>query len=293
MGKNKEGKITYLALAKNMIDFYNDNVLNNKKHVAALQSYKWSGYNLINQILLQQVQQEISIQDILQAFNYQEKKSIDMKKIIASTIAYMYQDIKEHIQTIKQLDVIICNAPTMIPETLTVYRGMSVDIYNDLQCVDKKFYYTCPTYMSTSLSPAITDFFVGSNGFKYIIHLPTTTKGIFLPWQIDHSKDFGNATIDSEFELLLLRGSKFLIESVSYEPEPLHKQRFLKYKNIPCYEKLPVFVKTYTMRLVSQPSLEELKKNYSKMMKDIKLELKPWDLKEMNLSELHPSKMST
>ena len=206
MGKNKEGKITYLALAKNMIDFYNDNVLNNKKHVAALQSYKWSGHNLINQILLQQVQQEISIQDILQAFNDQEKKTIDMKKIIASTIAYMYQDIKEHIQTIKQLDVIICNAPTMIPETLTVYRGMSVDIYNDLQCVDKKFYYTCPTYMSTSLSPAITDFFVGSNGFKYIIHLPTTTKGIFLPWQIDHSKDFGNATIDSEFELLLLRG---------------------------------------------------------------------------------------
>jgi hypothetical protein len=126
---------------------------------------------------------------------------------------------------------------------------------------------------------------------KWILNqLNKTVKGVN---ECFDKYDFGNATIDSEFELLLLRGSKFLIESVSYEPEPLHKQKFLKYKNIPCYEKLPVFVKTYTMRLVSQPSLEELKNTYSKMMKDIKLELKPWDLKEMKLSDLHPSKAST
>lgn len=86
----------------------------------------------------------------------------------------------------------------------------------------------------------------------------------FLPWQLKQNHDMGNVIVDDEFELLLLRGSKFIIESMSFEPEPIHKRKLLKYRDIPCYDHLPVFKKTYTMRLISQPSFEELKNGYAK-----------------------------
>lgn len=289
MDKDKLGKLKYLSLAQSMVDFYNDKVIKNKKYVEALQSYKWSGYEIINQILLKKVQHDISVQDIIQTVKEEKEKTIDRDKVLINVTKSLLNGIKRNIQTIKLLDTIIYSAPQLIPNSITVYRGMSADIYNDLVCEDKQFYYTSPTYMSTSLSPSVTDNFKGSDGVKYIIHLPSTTKAVFLPWRISESKNFGNVTVDNEFEVLLLRGSKFLVESVSFEPEPIYKQKMLKYKNIPCYDKIPVFTKTYTMRLVSQPSIEELKKNYSKLLKDIKVDLQLWGIKDIRLSDLHPS----
>lgn len=286
MGKNKVGKLTYFSVARNMIQYYNNEIFGNKRSIQALDSYKLIGYSMINQLLLKKLVIDISLFDIIEAVKDNNKKTIDEKQVIATVIKGELARIKEHIQTIKVLDSIIINAPNFIVDTITVYRAMSGDIYDDLVCENKQYFYTCPTYMSTSLTPNVTDKFKGKDGTRYIIKLSPMAKCIFLPWQLKQNHDMGNVIVDDEFELLLLRGSKFLIESMSFEPEPIHKRKLLKYRDIPCYDHLPVFTKTYTMRLISQPSFEELKNGYAKIKKDVTFGLKFWNLSDIPLSDI-------
>jgi hypothetical protein len=116
----------------------------------------------------------------------------------------------------------------------------------------------------------------------FVISVPSETRGLFLPWEIPVKGSIGNSTIDNEYELLLPRGCQFLVESIDYVKNMSYKESST-YKNIPCEKKYPSYTKIYKMRLVSQPSIAELKRNYNRMTKTGKFELKPWDFKSIKV----------
>jgi hypothetical protein len=194
----------------------------------------------------------------------------------------MYQkELASLISTIKILDKIITNAPK-IPVDILVFRGIKTDIYDDFVCKDGEFYWTSPTYLSTSFSEAVSNSFKSRYGIMMIISLPQDTHGIFLPWNIPLKGSIGDTMIDDEYELLLPRKSKFLVESIEYIKSDTYKVSS-KYRNIPCEKKYPLITKVYKMRLLSQPSLAELKQDYVRMNKNVEVELKSWDLKTIRL----------
>lgn len=269
--KNKD---VYINLAEKMINYFDKKIINNKKKVDALNNYKYSGYITINQILLKECEYYFSLGSILNQHPQETKLTIkDMMDIINDEYS---DELNLAIDSIKTLDKVIDEAPTIHNDELIVYRGMKADIYDDLICENKKFYYTFPTYISTSFSSNVSQKFKGKHGVFYTIILPPDTKGIYLPWDLNYKESFGKKTIDNEFELLLQRGSKFLVESIEYKQEPSHKG-FVTYQNIPCEKEHPRYVRHYTLRLVSQPTIKQLQKQYKSLLAGVKVNFHPWE----------------
>jgi hypothetical protein len=273
--KNKD---VYIDLAEKMTDYYDKKIINTKKKVDALSHYKHSGYAIINQILLGKCEYQFSLDNILSQFRKEDK--VTMKEVLTYVSQEYYNELETSMEAIKTLDKIIAEAPTILNKEILVYRGMTADIYDDLICENKKYYYTFPTYVSTSFSSHVSQHFRGRNGVFYTLILPPDTKGIYLPWDIKYKESFGKATIDNEFEYLLLRGSKFLVESIEYKQEPSYKG-FSIYQNIPCEKEHPRYVRHYTMRLVSQPSIKQLQKQYKTMLSNAKVDFIPWEFENV------------
>jgi hypothetical protein len=97
---------------------------------------------------------------------------------------------------------------------------------------------------------------------------------------LKYKESFGKKQIDTEFEYLLQRGSRFVVESIDYKAEPSHKGLSL-YQNIPCEKEFPRYVRHYTMRLVHQPDIKQLQKQYKTMLSNVKVSLYPWEFKNV------------
>lgn len=284
----KSNHNVYVNMAEAMIEYYDTHVTKDKKAVKALKRYKFHDYTSINQLLLGKPSMEFSLNDIL--FDIQDIKQDDNKKSQLSVsdvhqhLVSIYQkQLVSLVDTIKTIDKLILDAPALT-ENVTVYRGIRTDIYDDLVCRDKLFYWTSPAYMSTSFAKDVSESFKSRHGIMFIVSLPVETRGLFLPWEIPLKGSLGNSSIDNEYEFLLPRGSEFLIESIDYVKSDSYKVSS-KYKNIPCEKKYPLYTKVYKMRLVSQPSLADLKRDYNRLTKGVEVQLKPWDFEYIDIPE--------
>lgn len=273
--KNKD---VYIDLAEKMVEYYDKKIINSKKKVEALNYYKTSGYTTINQILLKECEYNFSLNDILH--QHPKEDTVTVKDLLDLIFKEYSEDITSSIDAIKTLDKVIDDAPTILDNEITVYRGMKTDIYDELVCENKKYYYTFPTYISTSFSSNVSNSFRGRNGVFYTLILPSETKGIYLPWNLSYKESFGKNTIDNEFELLLQRGSKFVVESIEYKQEPRYKG-FSTYQNIPCEKEHPRYIRHYTMRLVSQPNMQQLQKQYKTLLAGVKVNFHPWEFSKV------------
>jgi hypothetical protein len=257
-----------------MIEYYDKKIINSKKKVEALNYYKNTGYITINQILLKECQYDFSLNNILHQHPKEDKVTVkDLLDLISKEYS---EELTSSTDAIKMLDKVIDDAPMILDNEITVYRGMKADIYDDLVCENKKYYYTFPTYISTSFSSNVSNSFRGRNGVFYTLILPPETKGIYLPWDLSYKESFGKKEIDNEFEFLLQRGSKFVVESIEYKQEPSYKG-FSTYQSIPCEKEHPRFKRHYTMRLVSQPNMKQLQKQYKTLLAGVKVNFNPWE----------------
>ena len=277
--KNKD---VYIDLAEKMMDYYDKKIVNTKKKVDALNLYKTSGYTTMNQLLLKKCEYHFALSDIVHHSPKREKLNVkDMLELVSNEFA---EEVNKSINAIKIIDKIIAEAPMILDNEISVYRGMRTDIYDDLVCENKKYYYTFPTYISTSFSSKVSHAFKGRQGVFYTLILPPETKGIYLPWDLSYKESFGTKIIDYEFEYLLQRGSKFVVESIEYKPESAYKG-FSTYQNIPCEKEHPRYVRHYTMRLVSQPTIHQLQKQYKNLMENVKVTYFPWEFQNVKVKE--------
>lgn len=272
---NALGRQAYRDHVKAMITYYDNEIVGNKGYIRTLAEYKNWEYESINGLLLKKLKVSLEDNDIINLFV--TKAANGRKHLVQDVNDAVYNMIDEHathkcsetVKKIKQLDQIIGKAPKLSADNLIVYRGANNDIYEDLVCEGGKFYYTCPTYMSTSFAPSVSESFMDSGKCAtfYTIELPMKSQGVYIHWSLQHRVPFENEEIDTEFEYILQRGSKFEIVSVDFKPIDAKVKQ--TYRDIACVDKHPFFAKHYTMRLVSQPTLEDLKKSYRNLTSDI------------------------
>jgi hypothetical protein len=272
---NALGRQSYRDNVKDMIKYYDNEIVGNKAYIRTLAEYKNWEYESINGLLLKRLKVTLEDNDIINLFV--SRTASGRKSIVQDIDDAVYNIINEHVtqkcsetvKKIKQLDHIIGKAPKLSADNLIVYRGANNDIYEDLICEGGKFYYTTPTYMSTSFTPSVSESFMDTSKCAtfYTIELPIKSQGLYIHWSLQHRIPFENEEIDSEFEYILQRGSKFEVVSVDFKPiDAKIKQT---YRDITCVDKHPFFAKHYTLRLVSQPTLEDLKKTYRGLSSDI------------------------
>lgn len=272
---NALGRQSYRDHVKDMIKYYDTDIVGNKAYIRTLNEYKNWEFESINGLLLKKL--KISLEDdnifdvfITRATNGRKHLVQDIDDAVYNMIDHhARQKCSATVKKIKQLDEIIGKAPKLSANNLVVYRGANNDIYEDLVCEGGKFYYTCPTYMSTSFAPSVSEAFMDTSKCAtfYTIELPIKSQGVYIHWSLKHRVPFENEEIDSEFEYILQRGSKFEIVSVDFKPIDAKVKQ--TYRDIVCVDKHPFFAKHYTMRLVAQPTLEDLKKTYRNLASDI------------------------
>jgi hypothetical protein len=184
-------------------------------------------------------------------------------------------DAKTHtlINQIASLDGVLSIAPFLGDDNIRVYRGMVYDIYDDIVCVDAVPYIVFPNFISSSFSPKRSFDFTQNQinpdgaGVMYTFLLKKNCRGLFLNF-FDRglSISFDNALIDSEYEYLISRGSKFRVVSVEMRRLPT---RAKDVNNMLCPNIFPL-IKHYTLEFVSNPSKSELEKSLSKIKANTK-----------------------
>jgi hypothetical protein len=172
-------KDVYIDLAEKMVDYYDKQIVNSKKKVDALNYYKTTGYTLINQILLKKCEYAFSLTNVVK--QQPKRDTISVKELIRSTTDEFYLELQESMNSIKVLDKVIDNAPFIVNDEITVYRGMAVDIYDDLVCENKQYYYTFPTYISTSFSSNVSHAFRGEMVYFILWFFHVTPKEFICP----------------------------------------------------------------------------------------------------------------
>lgn len=272
---NALGRQSYRDHVKDMIKYYDTEIVSSKSYVRTLAEYKNWEFEAINGLLLKKLKISLEDDNILDVFI--TRATNGRKHLVQDIDDAVYNMIDHHarqkcsatVKKIKLLDEIIGKAPKLSAENLIVFRGANNDIYEDLVCEGGKFYYTCPTYMSTSFAPSVSESFMdtGKCATFYTIELPIKSQGVYIHWSLQHRVPFENEEIDSEFEYILQRESKFEIVSVDFKPIDAKVKQ--TYRDIACVDKHPFFAKHYTMRLVAQPTLEDLKKTYRNLTSDI------------------------
>lgn len=276
------GKVKYIELADKMIKYYNANILSSQKSKYALNSYKNTGYRNINRMLMKHYVQNIDLDEVVDAIR--KVKTRNERDAATQTVYELfktdvYPAMHETLETIKVLDKLINNAPPISDKPFVVYRGMDADIYHDLQCENGKYYYTFPSYLSSSFSQQVARSFRSNTGVLYTIELPKDTHGLYLLFDHD-TTHFEDSEVDPEFEYVLQRGSKFEVVSIDYIPDDsVHS---IKYKTLPCMRKNPYMIKHYKLRLVEQPSLSSLKKEYKTMLQSATINMRTGRMHNIN-----------
>lgn len=276
---NAKGREWYRDNVKDMIKYYDSHIVSNKKYIETLRGYKQSNYESINGLLMKKLKipfyDQSTLLDLFQLPNAKGKmtmvKSVD-DAVETFIDKHVVQKGKQTLNSIKVLDQIIGNAPKLTANGQVVYRGMNYDIYDDLVCEDGKFYFTTPTYMSTSFTPSVSERFLDTSKCAtfYTIELPMKSQGLYIHWSLQHRRPFEGGEIDDEYEYILQRGSKF--EVISVEFKPIESKVKHIYSDIACVDKHPFYAKHYTLRLVGQPSLDDLKKTYRSLVSMIQID---------------------
>jgi hypothetical protein len=266
---NATGRESYREHVHDMIKYYDTHIIGNKKHIETLRGYKQSDYEYVNGLLMKKL--KIPLYDHSTMLNLFQLPNAKGKMTLVKSVddavdtfidKHVLKKCKQTLKSIKVLDQIIGNAPKLTANGQVVYRGMNYDIYDDLVCEGGKFYFITPTYMSTSFTPSVSEQFLDTRKCAtfYTIELPMKSQGVYIHWSLQHRRPFEDGDIDSEYEYILQRGSKF--EVISVEFKPIESKVKQTYSDIACVDKHPFYAKHYTLRLVSQPSLEDLKKTY-------------------------------
>lgn len=269
--KNVQGMEQYMEHAQTMMLYFNNSVLKDKLAIKALIYYKSMGYTEINQFLLNGISPQIQIP----LGDDQKYSREDIEELRKKAMAeYIKVDLKQLVKHISKLDEMICNAPKMFTVPTKVYRGMGYDIQRDMECVNGKYFYTFNNYTSTSFTPSVSKTFMwGPGSVLYTLILDSKCKGIYVNFGLgDNVTAFQELMIDSEVEFIIGRGAKF--EVVSTEVLPLKTNtRLLRYKDIAC-RKLDLFYsKHYTLKFVSQLTLDDLENNVQEKFKAVKKDL--------------------
>lgn len=299
---NAKGTEKYEAKVQQFFDYFDKNIAYNKKNMDALKSYKTIGYESINGLLYKNM--VIKTYNLVGLMNDMQKDKMETKNTTEITLddicheIGIQQTIQTCIREIKILDNIIAKAPKLnTADGITLYRGMNYDIQHDLICGagNEKgvYYYTSPSYMSTSFKPSIAMKFADpqKSGVVLTIKCPPRQKvlGLFVNWKIDNKKVFENAEIDAEYEFILPRLTKFKLEKVEYVPYhevyPTHT-----YRDLACRKQLlpALTIKNYVFTIVSQPTLTELTKTYKFIKKDVKFTIKTNDFDNLLLADYMP-----
>lgn len=276
---NALGRESYRDHVKDMIKYYDNDIISNKKYIDTLRGYKHIDYQSINGLLMKKL--KITIYDdttLLKMFQFPTAKG--KMTIVDNTDDSVQIFIDDHVlpkcaqtlKSIKIMDQIIGNAPKLSANGQVVYRGMNYDIYDDLVCEGGKFYFITPTYMSTSFTPSVSERFLDTSKCAtfYTIELPMKSQGVYIHWSLQHRRPFEGGEIDDEYEYILQRGSKFEVMSVEFKP--IESKVKHTYNNIACVDKHPFYAKHYTLRLVSQPSLDDLKKTYRGLVSKVQVD---------------------
>lgn len=297
---NAKGKESYESIVSEMYTYFNKHILNNKRKKNALNDYKNLDYQQINGLLYKKL--TIRSYDLLynlgnitrmQKDNGEENEQVSNTSILNEM--KIAENIKRCVKTIKTLDDIISKAPKIkMTSNITLYRGLNADILDSLVCdVDvsgnNTYYYTTPSYMSTSFSPSVSLNFTNPKKCGIFLTIITTAdslkelQGVFVKWNFHSDEAFENADIDSEYEFILPRLSKFKVEKVDYIPYPT-KNVVRKYRDIPCKKLIePLKIKHYTLSVVSQPTLKDLSQTYKSLYKDVKITIEPQELTDLSL----------
>jgi hypothetical protein len=266
--KNVQGLQNYMKSAKQMMMYYNNAVLTDKKAVEALTFYKSLGYFEMNRFLLEDLELKIpmSLEAILKA-NIKQVDGVDSiaKQRKKAMVKFVKFNIKPLVNHISKLDELILNAPKMFTVPTNLYRGMSQDIDPGLECVDGKYFYTFKNYTSASFTPSVSKRF---GSVLYTLILDGNCKGVYVNFFIrKNTNKFQDLSIDDEAEFIIGRGARF--EVVSVEILPI-KRPHMKYKDIACRDVHIFSSKHYILRFVSQPSRSELDQELQRVLKETK-----------------------
>jgi hypothetical protein len=287
--KDKKGQLDYDAIADKMIEHFNKNIIINKSFVDALNNYKGNGYIGINSLLYKQeievkqpniadilltefvnyIHEQNETQNTSNVSNNTKTESSNLHKIRQIILKRIYQQIYTDkvvpvIDTIKTIDEIFIQAPELGFDNIVVYRGMSTDISTLLECKDGKYFITFPNYLSTSFKPSVSkSFSYNGQGILCTIHIPSSCKGLYITWDLNTRKQFDDLMIDNEQEYIIMRGSKF--EVLSIENVRISSPRYITYNELKCTKAYPLIMKHYVLKLVQQPTIDELKKSVDEL----------------------------
>ncbi len=308
---NQNGMKDYLEYVNSFIDYYNKVIYKNKSLLNALAIYKQGVYmdlfNLFNKSsnnmtlnlplksLLNGIKKtkneleklnelkNIELVKELNKIKEEIKNNLIKDKFIEMEINRLKRDIKN----LKYLDMIIYNAPKT-KKDMCVFRTMNDIIHSFDKCENEELVYTFPNYISTALTLSVPYKWLGNKRFEsfepnkalYKIKIPKGTMSIALPWSIDNQTKFEDNLIDTQSEMLLPRNCKFKLISSQYiyfknENDLLFGDNY-RISEIPCIKKHKYKVRFYTLELIEQATLEDLKKDYShfnKKIKNLKYEL--------------------
>lgn len=253
--KNSQGRRQYMEHASAMIKYFNEVVLKDKEAVDALGSYKLVTYGRLNAFLLQKLEPRVHI-DVEKSRKSPSTSGHEwIEKLRQNAFQhYLNYELQPLVQMVSTLDRVILNAPQLFTNNIKVYRGMPIDIQDDIECQDGKYFYTFKNYVSASFTPSVSKRF---GSVMYTLILDKDCKGMYVSSEMTRSTStIQDLYLDSEVEFMIGRGAKFEVINVEVVPS---KRAYLKYKDITCKDKKNVFyTKHYTLRFVSQPSKIEL-----------------------------------
>ncbi len=252
-----------------------------------LTSIKKIGINKFLKVFQSQVYDSDDDEDLYEyptknkKINNKEKEKEKEKKIIYNSFiddliknnTNLFKNFVINLNRISIIDDVIYNAP-LLNKNIILYRGMEDITNNFKKCENGFLEYTFPNYLSVSFDPNIAlRFMYNKNAALYKLIIPKNTRLLPIFARTKNEKDWNNIRYDYEIEFLLLRKSKFrLLNSEFISPEKYDIQQF-RIADEKCLKNKLYKIRLYTIELISQPSLEDLIKDYEKLKNNIKIEI--------------------
>ncbi len=185
----------------------------------------------------------------------------------------LFKNFVLNLNRISIIDDVIYNAP-LLNKNIILYRGMEDITNNFKKCENGFLEYTFPNYLSVSLDPNVAlGFMYNKNAALYKLIIPKNTRLLPIFAGTKNEKKWNNIRYDYEIEFLLLRKSKFrLLNSEFISPAKYDINQF-RIADEKCLKNKLYKIRLYTIELVSQPSLEDLVKDYEKLKNNIKIDI--------------------
>lgn len=205
-----------------------------KDDLEALNYYKGFGYEFLNKIINNKKLDESYTLDYIPEIK-------DGREVVVKGLHdYIKSDLIKTLSYIPIIDNIFTKMPAT-DRVITVFRGIKEDKKNKFISkykVGDKIKFN--SYTSTSMSPEVSARF--TQGMKtsccfMVITIPKNVKMIYIPW-IPYKKSSSISLKNSsfgadEFELLLPRGSEFVVKNIeSIKTTDIVLQEYKKYKEL-------------------------------------------------------------